>query len=214
MAWPTIASAQILDPSIAPPSPSQKTTDVVGVVAGVMVPVAKDVTLITGGLYGDSTGTDLGGVFAILNTKVARDWTLVTGYVLVEPDVPGDNPRSHNIRLGATYAHSWKRLTFDNRLLYEAVLADKGRENGNRIRNRARLTYQLAPDKKSKPRLFGYVEPIYDDRFDGIQITNLTAGAGASFGKVDADIYLTRLERKAGTGGDTNGVTLQMFYKF
>ena len=123
-------------------------------------------------------------------------------------------PRNHAIRIGTVYRRSWGNLAFDNRLIYEAILADQGRDNGNRIRNRSRLTYRINKDSDLAPRLFGYVEPIYDDRFDGIAITNVTLGAGVSAGHFDIDLFLTRLERSERNGSDTNGATVQIFYRF
>lgn len=210
-----MARAQAVDLEVTPPEPSSRTTNITGFIGGGIAPITDNTKLIFGGLYGDSSGTDLAGGFAIFNTKLSDAWTLVAGYILVEPQVSsGPKPHNHNFRFGATYSYTWDRITFDNRALYEAVITDQGRENGNRLRNRARLTYQLFPENDLKPRLFGYVEPIYDDRYDAIQTTNYTAGIGISMGSVDIDLYYSRLEREKEAGGDINGLTLQVFQNF
>ena len=211
---PRYAGAQVVDPEQPPTSVDRKTV-VGGWILGGIAPINERATLVFGGLYGNSTGADLAGIFAVVNRTVSPAWMLVVGYVGVRVEVDdAADPTNHHVRLGAHYRRAWGRLSLDDRVLYEAVLTDQGRENGNRFRNRLRALYGLAPDLGWKPRLFGFAEPIYDDRFSAVQITHVAGGIGGSFGRIDADLFASRLYRKAGTGGDTDGLTLQLFYRF
>lgn len=213
--WESSSSAQVVDTENVAPSPSSPTTEVFGIIAGGVTSLTEDTNLYFGVLYGDSTGPSLGGALAIVNANLSANWMLTSGYVFIEPKVPNaPNPNNNQFRLGLIYTKRYSKWTIDNRLLYEAVIADQGRENGNRVRNRLRGTYSIDAWLGPPARLFGYVEPIYDDRFDDIQLTNVTLGIGRNFGALSADLFITRLFRKQGTGGDTNGLTLQFFYKF
>jgi hypothetical protein len=209
------ARAQTVDPDIVPQIPLSETVDVVGAVAGARISLSKDSGATVGALYGAYPGNDLTGAFAIGDHALDRHWSIIGGYVMTRQIVKdGPDATNHMLRVGVVYKHDFGRLTLDDRLLYEAILTGQGRPDGNRLRNRFRLTYQLAPDARSHPRLFGYAEPVFDDRADGLQSVNYTVGASATFGRFDADLYYTRIDRRARSAGDIDGLTLQLIYKF
>lgn len=210
-----LASAQTVDPDIVPQLPTAETPTVAGLIMGAKIPLAKDSNVTVGGLYGAVPGSDLAGAFLIADHALDPHWTLVGGYVTTRQIVDaGPDATNHMLRAGVVYRHDFGRLTLDNRLLYEAVLTGQGRADGNRLRNRFRLTYQLAPRAANRPRLFAYAEPVFDDRADGLQLVNYTGGASASFGPFDTDLYFTRIARRGGAAGDLNGITLQLVYRF
>ncbi len=147
----------------------------------------------------------------LVDYSLDENWGINAGYFyLVRPTRDGPDLTSQFLRAGLTYRKDFGRFTFDDRLLYEAVLNGQGRDNGNRLRNRARLTYNLPPASRAQPRIFSFVEPIYDDRFGGISRFDVAVGGGATIaGAWRADVYLLRQANRGASRSDAKAVVVQ-----
>lgn len=211
------AHAQLVDiDPVPPPSPSprpQAIPDAVRWIAALQTNIGKDSKVTFGGLY--FGGIETASAFALVDHTLDANWGLEAGYFYAVRSLENSaNPTTHFARAGVTYKRDIGRFTFDDRLLYEAVINNQGREDGNRLRNRARLTYDVPARNDIKPRFYGYVEPILDDRFDGVARVNMAAGIGAKFaGAWLTDLYYLRQDTSGGSAGDLNAIVVQLIYQ-
>lgn len=138
-------------------------TDGVWGIGGVRIKPDEKTNLTVGVFY-------LGGLratapFVLGDRSVDSHWELNGGYFWTTQAIDGEkDPVDHTVRAGITYKHEFGPLLLENRLLYEAILNERRRANGNRLRNRTRVTYNLATEKAWEPRVFAHIEPVLDDR--------------------------------------------------
>lgn len=157
-------------------------------------------------------GLGITAPFLMLDRSISPHWEINTAYYWVTQEVENQqNPNDQLLRAGVTFKQQIGRILVENRTLYEAVLTDQGRENANRLRNLTRVTYKLAPQRRSEPRLFGHVEPVVDDR-DGRPLRiDVALGVGATLpNRWQLDLFGLRQTFPAKSRSGPNALVLQL----